>query len=195
MPQVWRDFLRHAPDSVRAVAVFEEDIRVDAYSLEKMNRVWADAEALAPRWSVLKLTADWGHSVVQTGGWQYHSDSLASCATKAGCTTFGTRGYLVTRQGAERLLAHADPITVQVDALISLAASYDPDFALYWALRSIAAPDGGLASSVPSSTVWDGCLKCYLPTGATPYILVCLALAALACALCCSRIATASKDA
>ena len=57
----------------------------------------------------------------------YPNLALASCATKAGCTTFGTRGYLVTRQGAERLLAHADPITVQVDALISLAASYDPD--------------------------------------------------------------------
>ena len=39
---------------------------------------------------------------------------------------------------------------MQMDALISLAASYDPDFALYWALQSIAVPEGGLASSVPS---------------------------------------------
>ena len=62
---MWRDFLLHAPHSVVAVAVFEEDIRVDTYLLEKMNLVWADAEVLAPQWSVLKLTADWGHLVVQ----------------------------------------------------------------------------------------------------------------------------------
>ena len=192
---MWRDFLLHAPQSVLAVAVFEEDITVDAYSLEMMNRVWADAETLAPHWSLLKLTVDWGHAMVQTGGWQHHSDSLASCARKAGCTTFGTLGYLVTRQGAERLLAHADLITVQVDALISLAASYDPEFALYWTLWSVAAP--AEVMSAPALTVWDCCLKCYLPTGAASYLLVCMAELALVLAFSCNIVlsAAASKKA
>ena len=49
---------------------------------------------------------------------------------------------------------------------------------------------------MPSSTVWDGCLKCYLPTGAAPYLLVCLVLPALVCALCCSSawFTTVSKN-
>jgi hypothetical protein len=34
------------------------------------------------------------------------------------CTWFGTRGYLITHSGAQHLLRHAYPISVQVFALI-----------------------------------------------------------------------------
>jgi hypothetical protein len=38
------------------------------------------------------------------------------------------RGYIITFEGAQKILEHADPIITQIDALFSLVASYERDF-------------------------------------------------------------------
>ena len=74
-------------------------------------------------------------------------------------------------RGARILLEHAYPISVQVDALIALVAAFHPaEFRMYWTRENIAH-----MRYTHMSTIWEGCIKCYLP--ATPiYYLVAIGL-------------------
>ena len=57
------------------------------------------------------------------------------------------------------LLKHADPIQVQIDALIGLEAAFEPEFKMFWTRDNIVHQQLFYASKI-----WDGCVKCYLPT-------------------------------
>jgi len=48
------------------------------------------------------------------------------------CIAFGTRGYIVTKEGAQILLDNYNPPVVQVDAYMSLLNAYHPNFTLVW---------------------------------------------------------------
>ena len=57
---------------------------------------------------------------------------------------------------------------VQVDALLSLVDTYDPEFRMLWSTESMCVEPVWLQHS---TTVWDGCLKCFI-TPLTPYYLI-----------------------
>ena len=74
------------------------------------------------------------------------------------CTWFGTRGYLITSNGAKTLLKHAFPIQVQVDALMGLVDAFEPDFKMFWTRQNIVHQN-----LFYFTQIWDACIKCYLP--------------------------------
>ena len=88
------------------------------------------------------------------------------------CIRYGSRGYLLTHSGARLLLDHAHPITLQVDALISLLATYNPSFRLYWTTETVAHD-----SPWRRSRVWDGCIMHCIVPDILPFVLPALALA------------------
>ena len=163
---VWETFL-NSTDAV--VAVFEEDVVVDWSSRAVLNELWHDMRGL--NWSIVMLES--GHLNTE-GRWLYIGQHLATCAEPGTCTWFGTRGYLLTRQGAASLLRHARPIMVQVDALVSLVATWDSDFNMYWTRTDVAKQ-----RLLSHSTVWDGCIKCYMPVALWPYFVLPVALITL----------------
>ena len=48
------------------------------------------------------------------------------------CIAYGTRGYIVTKAGAQILLENYNPPVVQVDAYMSLLNAYHANFTLMW---------------------------------------------------------------
>jgi hypothetical protein len=168
---VWRRFLA-SPYST--VAVFEEDARLDAHSAEVLWELDQDlTRARLPSWSILMLES--GHTY---SGHPYEplGRQLRRCAG-GDCSWYGTRGYVLTRGGAETLLRHAHPVTVQVDSLICLAARLEPGFVMLWTGTNVA------GSSMAPSTLFDGCVKCYMPIARWTYVMyigliVCVAGAA-----------------
>ena len=89
---------------------------------------------------------------------------------------YGTRAYMLNYKGAQLLLRNAQPITLQVDALISLVAAYSP-LRLYWTTETV-------VHDTPwrRSRVWDGCiLHCIVPDVILPALIALIALAALCC--------------
>lgn len=89
------------------------------------------------------------------------------------CTWQGSRGYLLSYGGAQTLLRYARPMMVQVDALMGLVATFEPGFRMYWPRVDIAHKDFSRAS-----TIWDGCLKCYLPVNGVRGAVACGVVAA-----------------
>ena len=102
---------------------------------------------------------------------------VATCAANETCVRYGTRGYVLNYQAAQQLLRHAEPAVVQVDALISLLAAYEPSsLRLFWCTSNIAHASSfrwlhQFTYSCPTesnycnraSRVWDGCvLRCIL---------------------------------
>jgi len=81
------------------------------------------------------------------------------------CTWFGTRGYLITFNGARTLLKHAFPIQVQVDALMGLVDAFEPDFKMFWTRQNIVHQNLFYITQI-----WDACIKCYLPNSTWFYI-------------------------
>lgn len=153
------------------VAVFEEDAYIDLISAQRMHFLSRDMKAIRA-WDVLLLES--GHGLIASGEWEYIGDYAATCLVpenhslaKTTCTWFGTRGYLITHKGAQHLLQHVYPISVQVDALMGLVAAFSPGFKMYWTRNNIAH-----LRIFHISAVWDACFKCYLPTGPLLYVLV-----------------------
>ena len=156
-------------------AVFEEDAYLDAVSAERMHFLSQDMRNI--HWDVLLLES--GHALIASGKWQHIGKYAATCSVPP-CTWFGTRGYLITYDGAQQLLKHAFPISVQVDSLMGLVAAFSRDnFRMYWTRENIAH-----LQLFHVTEVWDACFKCYLPTSPLLYIL-CLVLL---CFVCCVRI-------
>ena len=143
------------------VAVFEEDAVLDRVSAQRMEALLQDMADV--RWNLLMLES--GHLGVR-GAWAYVGSLAATCAdwetlhTGEACNWMGSRGYLLRGDGAALLLKHATPFAVQTDALMSLVATFDPAFAMYWTTSNIAHP-----TFFRRSTLWDGCVKCYFPVG------------------------------
>jgi len=143
------------------VYVFEEDALIDDSSLQKVSQLLLEV----PEFSVLMLQA----RRFESSGVSNAVGSLA--ATCDSCTWFGTRGYIVTEEGAGILLKYVDHVVVQVDALIGLVNEFDPVFRLFWTHHEI------VGNAYPlESTVWDGCVfACF----DTPLQFACILLVVL----------------
>jgi GR25 family glycosyltransferase involved in LPS biosynthesis len=163
--EIWRRVL---PNTI--VAVLEEDAIVDITSAERISALSDDL--VGERWDLLMLESG---QVTATGEWRYVGQVAATCAHPrlrnqkntnstplaqgAVCTWQGSRGYLISHAGAQQLLKFATPIMVQVDALMGLVATFEPDFLMYWPRVDVVRRD-----LTRMSTIWDACIKCYLPT-------------------------------
>ena len=129
--------------------VFEEDALVEEGALQSVSQLLQ--EVMWVNFSVLMLQA----RRFEAAGVVHKTGPLA--ATCDSCTWFGTRGYIVTEQGARVLLEYVEPVVVQVDALMGLVNEFDPRFHLFWTQTEIVGNARPLAS-----TVWDGCvLACF----------------------------------
>jgi GR25 family glycosyltransferase involved in LPS biosynthesis len=153
------------------IAVFEEDAVFDEVSAERFQGLLTDLNHT--RWDILMLESG---SLIALGPWEPMGRYAAKCALPP-CSWYGTRGYLLTQRGARILLQHAYPISVQVDALIALVAAFHPsDFRMYWTRENIAHQRYAHISSI-----WEGCIKCYLPAGPIYYACAVAAILLLAC--------------
>ena len=163
---VWERFLGSG-DAL--VAVFEEDASLSERSREVLWELYEDlsgpnlARHNLTRWSILML--DQGHANSGYGS-EVLGRQLRRCEG-GDCEWYGTRGYLLTRGGAEALLRKARPATVQVDSLIYLLDRWDGDFTMLWTGTSVAQQ----RSMLRVSAVFDGCVKCYMPLSAWVYVL------------------------
>jgi len=102
--------------------------------------------------------------------WNYDgdvgSDNSYKEKDKKICTWFGTRGYLLTYNGAQILLNNIFPITVQVDSFIGLVAAFDSNFKMFWTRQNVVHWRYSYLSHV-----WEHCFKCYMPIDAQFYII------------------------
>ena len=128
--------------------VFEDDVVL--HSGSRAMALWLMNDVRDLPWSILMLQE---RSYIADGAYTPVGKFASTCAN---CTWFGTRGYIITEQGAKTLLKYVHPIVVQVDSLIGLVNKYDASFQLYWTRREIV----GIVSRL-QTTVWDGCLRCY----------------------------------
>lgn len=145
--------------------VFEEDAYVPEYGHALVSRLLRDLRGL--KWSVLMLQE---RSGLCEGSWFHVGEYAATCRD---CTWFNTRGYVITRQGANILLGYLDPVVVQVDALIGLVNVYHKEFRMYWTRQDVAQ-----GFSHPS-LVQDNCIRCHVMTILIVLGLVVLVFAAL----------------
>lgn len=145
--QVWKTI---GPSET--VAVFEEDAFIDAVSTLRFKMMENDMKGV--EWDLVLL--DKGQ-LIDSGKTEYVNSGMAArCVEGGACMRFGTRGYLIRHEAAQKLIRVADPPIVQVDALISLAAMHQ-GFKLYWSTENIAQ-----ATLWRFSTVWDGCVwECF----------------------------------
>lgn len=75
------------------------------------------------------------------------------------------------------LLDHAYPISVQVDALVALVAAFHPaEFRMYWTRENVVH-----MRYVRISTIWEGCIKCFLPANPIFYLCGIVVLLLLTC--------------
>lgn len=160
------------------VAIFEEDAYVDMISAQRMHVLYQDIKSHNVRWDVLLLES--GHNLIASGKWINIGNQTATClyqkSSEGICTWFGTRGYLITHRGAQHLLRHVYPISVQVDSLMGLVASFSPGFKMFWTRKDIAH-----LRLFHITGVWDACFKCYLPSSPYPYVLVITAMLLACC--------------
>ena len=176
------------------VAVFEEDAFMDETSSNRLRGLSLDMEFI--EWEVLMLESG---QFIASGKWEYIGDYAATCAKNKSnyntfapyatypssssyyvssylskpypnlCTWFGTRGYLITFEGAQKLLAHAFPVHVQIDALMGLLAAFNSDFKMFWTRENIVHQ-----RLLYVTKVWDACLKCCMPKQAAFYLFLSL---------------------
>lgn len=156
---VWRRIVEANASAI----VLEEDLVVGPDSARLLGALFASLENVT--WGILML--DPGHVNVD-GEWNAVGPMAANCSSS--CVWFGTRAYALRPSVAALLLAHMEPMVVQVDALITLVAAYHASTAMmHWTTVRIFP-----VNMTRPSTVFDGCVKCYLPTGTRPYIILIL---------------------
>jgi GR25 family glycosyltransferase involved in LPS biosynthesis len=100
-----------------------------------------------------------------TGGLPLNDASILPFFSSNICTWFGTRGYLITYEGSQKLLKYAFPIHVQIDALMGLVDAFEPDFKMYWTTKNVV-----YQQTFYVSQIWEACFKCYMPTQSIIYI-------------------------
>jgi len=147
------------------VLILEEDSHFNLQSAVVMEHLYNDMSTI--QWDVLMLES--GHFIA-TGQWKRVGNYAATCAqsniTVNICTWFGTRGYLITYEGAKKLLAHTFPVHVQIDAYMGLLAAFNPEFKMYWTRENVVHQ-----KLFHISKIWDGCLKCYVPRAIIFYVI------------------------
>ena len=143
-------------DANQTVAIFEEDALLDKVSGERFKTLSNDMVGL--KWELIVLET--GHLTV-SGEWARIGAHLGTCAPAPMiCEWQGSRGYLLNRGGASILLQEYQHFHVQTDALFwMLAAIERTRFRMFWTTQSIAHQ----VTLLRSSTVWDRCIKCYVP--------------------------------
>mmetsp|Transcript_40061 Transcript_40061/g.107268 ORF Transcript_40061/g.107268 Transcript_40061/m.107268 type:complete len:336 (+) Transcript_40061:232-1239(+) len=119
-------------------AVFEEDAHFDKTSPLKIKRLHDFVEKMSISFDAImiginRVPAPSGKTTTFSVG---PDVELIQCHKD--CTLWGTRGYLITYDGAQKILKHAYPIQTQIDALLSLVARYDSSFRLFWTSQDIA---------------------------------------------------------
>ena len=182
---VWRQI---QPDTI--VAVLEEDAVLDETSEDRIRTLSEDLRGQS--WELLMLESG---QATATGKWRYVGEVAATCAFRWQrpnsavarsvysyyynyyvlnsnneteiCTWQGSRGYLLSYRGAQTLLKYSKPMMVQVDALMGLVATFEPTFRMYWPRVDVVHKN-----LLRMSSIWDGCLKCYVP--ASPLALLAL---------------------
>lgn len=163
------------------VAIFEEDAYVDMVSAERMHVLYQDVARRGEKWDVLLLES--GHNLIASGRWVNIGELTATCSyhqsSEGLCTWFGTRGYLITYDGAQHLLRYVYPISVQVDSLMGLVASFSPGFKMLWTRKDVAH-----LRLLHVTGVWDACFKCYLPASPYPYVFLIASVLTYVCNQC-----------
>ena len=112
--------------------VFEHDARPNENSRQLVQILLRNAAASA--WSVLLLQkpnafSTSSHVLPEKNQFRNIGEIGQSCWN---CIAFGSRGYIVTKAGAEILLENYNPPVVQVDAYLSLLNAYHENFTLIW---------------------------------------------------------------
>jgi hypothetical protein len=162
---IWRSM-----DANMTVAIFEEDAFLDQVSGQRFETLLGDIKGL--EWELIVLET--GHLTV-SGEWVRIGAHLGTCAPPPMiCEWQGSRGYLLNQRGASVLLQEYQFLHVQTDALFwMLAAIETRRFRMFWTTQSIAHQ-----VLLRQSTVWDRCLKCYVPISPL-FIMIWLTLACL----------------
>ena len=155
--------------SNKTAFVFEEDIDLSSSSLQKLNQLMEDASNVP--WQILLL--DPGH-INSEGEWNRITRRLANCSSME-CINYGSRAYVLKPEGAALLLNNFE--WVQADSLIHLVSSFH-GLRAYWTTGEIFP-----YIWIRKSTIFDGCIKCYVPTGLGIVYLVLIAILVITCTL------------
>lgn len=153
-------------------AVFEEDAHFAANGPSKLKQLHNFIERTALSYDIIMIGIN---RIPSPSGETTNlpvSDGLDLVACHKDCAVWGTRGYIITYDGAQKMLKHAYPIQTQIDALLSLVARYDNSFKLFWTSQDIALGPALLAivADINYSKVQDHCLKCHLPNANIFYL-------------------------
>jgi GR25 family glycosyltransferase involved in LPS biosynthesis len=162
-----------------SILVLEEDAWLDETSTRRLH-VLLEHDLAGVAWDILLLET--GHITVE--GPMRSAGKLAMTWAREqyngtrGCAWMGTRGYLLRPSGARKLLPYAREFSVQVDALLGLVATFEPDFHMYWTRASIAHQ-----RVLTLSTVHDWCIKCHMPQNPWWYAVAAAVAILVACRL------------
>jgi GR25 family glycosyltransferase involved in LPS biosynthesis len=111
--KVWEDLLKADP-KIKATLVFEDDASIPVNLKEKLIKVLS---VIPPDWDILQLQrTKFGGGVV--GCKPIKDDNPWQLCT----SLIGTHAYIVSRQGAQKLLKKAYPIELHVDAFMAYMA-------------------------------------------------------------------------
>ena len=166
-------------DDESSLLVLEEDAWLDETSTRRL-RVLLEHDLVGLAWDILLLES--GHITIE--GPMRPVGQLAMTWAREqyngtrGCAWMGTRGYLLRPSGARKLLPYAREFSVQVDALLGLVATFEPDFHMYWTRASIAHQ-----RVLTLSTVHDWCIKCHMPQNPWWYAVAAAVAILVACRL------------
>ncbi len=111
--------------------VFEHDAKPNENSKRVVETMLRDTTVSA--WSVLLLQKPNAFStnslVAPKNQFEFIGEIGQSCRN---CIAYGSRGYIVTKEGAKILLDNYNPPVVQVDSYMSLLNMYHENFTLVW---------------------------------------------------------------
>ena len=187
--RIWQEAAAEAWPDDRTILVLEEDAQIDAVSADRLRTLLQEVD----NWDILMLET--GHITVAgpmrrvgalgmtwavvrppppplSSSTSTPAAALALVPPEAACRWMGTRGYLLRASGARILMRHVYELTVQVDALLGLVATFDPAFRMVWPRANIAHPSMLVLTTVQQ----DRCIKCHLPTGGVQYAAILLGI-------------------
>ena len=111
--------------------VFEHDAKPNENSKRVVETMLRDTTLSA--WSVILLQKPNAFStnslVSPNNQFEFIGEIGQSCRN---CIAYGSRGYIVTKEGAKILLDNYNPPVVQVDSYMSLLNMYHENFTLVW---------------------------------------------------------------
>jgi len=116
--KIWTDIIESEHDTV---LVFEDDIKFEPYFIQKLDYLLAELKTIPDKWDLVFL----GRKILHNSDepWLASSTQLVKVDY-----TYWTLSYILTKQGAQRLLA-ADPLTkmVPVDEFLPIMYNRHPN--------------------------------------------------------------------